>query len=33
VELQFESAVKIQPQNPIFRFTHRVSHINTPIRL
>jgi hypothetical protein len=29
VELQFESAVKTQPQNPIFRFTHRVSQINT----
>ena len=30
VELELESTVKIQPQNPIFRFTHRVSHINTP---
>ena len=30
VELQLESTVKIQPQNPLFRFTHRVSHINTP---
>ncbi len=23
-------AVKIEPQNPRFRFTHRVGHINTP---
>ncbi len=30
VELKFESTVKMQPQNPIFRFTHRVSHVNTP---
>ena len=30
VELKLESAVKIQHQNPLFRFTHRVSHINTP---
>ncbi len=30
VELKLQSTVKIQPQNPIFRFTHRVSHINTP---
>ncbi len=29
VELQLEPAVKIQPQNPLFRFTHRVSHFNT----
>ncbi len=33
VELQLESTVKIQPQNPVFRFTHRVSHINPPNRL
>ena len=30
VELKLEPTVKIQPQNPLFRFTHRVSHINTP---
>ena len=30
VELKLEPTVKIQPQNPRFRFTHRVSHINTP---
>ena len=30
VELQLQAAVEIQPQNSIFRFTHRVSHINTP---
>ncbi len=30
VELKLQPAVKIQPQNPLFRFTHRVSHINTP---
>ncbi len=30
VELKLESTVKIQPQNLIFRFTHRVTHINTP---
>ena len=30
VELQLQPTVKIQPQNPVFRFTHRVSHINTP---
>ena len=30
VELNLEPAVKIQPQNPCFPFTHRVSHINTP---
>jgi hypothetical protein len=30
VELKLQPTVKIQPQNPIFRFTHRVSHINTP---
>jgi len=25
-----DPTVKIEPQNPHFRFTHRVSHINTP---
>ncbi len=30
VELQPEATVKIQPQKPLFRFTHRVSHINIP---
>jgi hypothetical protein len=30
VALKPEPTVKVQPQNPIFRFTHRVSHINTP---
>ena len=30
VEFQLLPTVKIQPQNPAFRFTHRVSHINTP---
>jgi len=30
VELKLEPTVKIQPQNPFFRFTHWVSHINTP---
>jgi len=30
LELKLEPTVKIQPQNPLFRFTHRVSHINTP---
>jgi hypothetical protein len=30
VELQLQPTVKIQPQNPLFLFTHRVSHINTP---
>tara|TARA_B100000749_G_C18149028_1_gene350980 strand:- start:169 stop:615 length:447 start_codon:yes stop_codon:yes gene_type:complete len=30
VEFQLQPTVKIQPQNPAFRFTHRVSHINTP---
>ncbi len=30
VELKLEPTVKIQPQNPCFPFTHRVSHINTP---
>ncbi len=30
VELKLQPTVKIQPQNPLFRFTHRVSHINTP---
>ena len=29
-ELQLQPTVKIQPQNPVFRFTHRVSYINTP---
>ena len=30
VELKLEPTAKIQPQNPLFRFTRRVSHINTP---
>jgi hypothetical protein len=30
LELKLEPTVKIQPQNPCFPFTHRVSHINTP---
>ena len=30
VELKPEPTVKVQPQNPNFRFTHRVTHINTP---
>ena len=30
VELKLQATVKIQPWNPIFRFTYRVSHINTP---
>ncbi len=30
VELKLQPTVKIAPQNPRFRFTHRVSHINTP---
>ncbi len=30
VELKLEPTVKIEPQKPRFRFTHRVSHINTP---
>ena len=30
VELKLQSTVKIEPQNPVFRFTHRVSHANTP---
>ena len=30
VELKLEPTVKIQPQNPRIRFTHRVSHINAP---
>ena len=30
VQLQSQSTVKIQPRNPIFRFTHRVNHVNTP---
>ncbi len=30
VELKLEPTVKIQPQNPRFRFTHRVGHINIP---
>ncbi len=29
VKLKLEPTVKIQPQNPCFPFTHRVSHINT----
>ena len=29
VELKLEPTVKIQPQNPASRFTHRVSQINT----
>ncbi len=29
VELKLEATVEIQPWNPILRFTHRVSHINT----
>ena len=28
-ELMVKPAVKIQPQNPMFRLTHRVSHIDT----
>jgi hypothetical protein len=27
VELQLQPTVKIQPQNPCFPFTHRVSHL------
>ncbi len=30
MELKLEPTVKIQPQNPCFPFTHRVSHINNP---
>ena len=30
VEFPLLPTVKIQPQNPAFRFTHRVSHFNTP---
>ncbi len=30
VELKLHAAVTIQPQNPCFPFTPRVSHINTP---
>ena len=30
MELKLQATVKIKPQNPRFRFTHRVSHINTP---
>ena len=30
VELKLESTAKIRPQNPIFRFTHWVCHVNTP---
>jgi hypothetical protein len=30
VELKLQAAVKIEPQNPRFPFTHRVGHINTP---
>ena len=29
VELKLQATVEIQPWNPIFRFTYRVSHINT----
>ncbi len=29
VELKLQPTVKIEPQNPHVRFTHRVSHINT----
>gem|GEM_PF-2148657 len=29
VELQLQPTVNIEPQNPRFPFTHRVSHINT----
>ncbi len=29
VEHKLRPRVKIQPRNPLFRFTHRVSHINT----
>ncbi len=30
VELKLQATVKIETQNPLFRFTHRVRHINTP---
>ncbi len=30
LELKLEPTVKIQPQNTLFRFTHRVSHVNIP---
>ena len=30
VELKLQPTGKIEPQNPCFSFTHRVSHINTP---
>ena len=30
VELKLQAAVEYEPQNPRFRFTHRVGHINTP---
>ncbi len=30
VELKLQPTVKIEPQNPRFPSTHRVSHINTP---
>ena len=30
VELKLQAAVKIEPQNPRFPFTHLVGHINTP---
>jgi len=29
VKLKLQPTVKIKPQNPLFRFTQRVSHINT----
>ncbi len=29
VELKLQTAVEIDPKAPLFRFTHRVSHINT----
>ena len=29
MELKLQATVKIEPQNRRFRFTHRVSHINT----
>ena len=30
MELKLQATVKIEPQNPRFRFTHWVSHINIP---
>ena len=33
VELKLQPTVKIEPQNPVFRPTHRVRHINTQILL